>query len=83
MRCVDQAARHLGLALIDPSNSEARVIDLEAGLAAANAREAALMAALQSILEHCGNEGVARSAVAERVIERVEDTAREALEVKP
>jgi len=83
IRYVDQAAHQLGLMLINPGIRDIRVMDLEAGLAAAHAREAALMAALQSILEHCGNEGVARSTVAERVIERVEDTALSALAVKP
>ena len=42
LRYMGKAAHHLGLMLISPRNSEARVIDLEAGLAAALAREAAL-----------------------------------------
>jgi len=52
IRCVGEAAHHLGLMLISPRNSEARVIDLEAGLAAALAREDALRAALKSLTEH-------------------------------
>ena len=42
IRCVDQAAHQLGLMLINPGIRDIRVTDLEAGLAAAHAREAAL-----------------------------------------
>jgi len=46
-------------------------------------REAGLRTALDAILEHCRNDGIEPSTVAERVLERVEDTALAALAVKP